>query len=94
MDRFTEAGWTLAVCTNKRIDLTRLLLDALGLTPRFGAILGAVSVGGGLGGASGSLISGALYDWTGDYNAVLLFAIFAVALGSTPFWLVRALAQR
>lgn len=44
MDRFTEAGWTLAVCTNKRIDLTRLLLDALGLTPRFGAILGADSI--------------------------------------------------
>lgn len=62
--------------------------------PNVGAVLGAVSLGGGLGGASGSLISGALYDWTGDYNAVLLFAICAVAMGSTPFWLVRALAQR
>lgn len=62
--------------------------------PNVGAILGAVSLGGGLGGASGSLISGALYDWTGGYNAVLLFAIFGVAMGSTPFWLVRALSQR
>jgi len=62
--------------------------------PNVGAILGAVSLGGGLGGATGSLISGALFDLTGDYHAVLVFAIAGVALGSTPFWLVRALAQR
>ena len=41
LDRFAAAGWALAVCTNKPEGLTLMLLDALGLTPRFAAILGA-----------------------------------------------------
>ncbi len=41
LDELTAAGARLAVCTNKRTDLSLALMDALGLAPRFAAILGA-----------------------------------------------------
>ncbi|TDH36013.1 phosphoglycolate phosphatase [Pseudohoeflea suaedae] len=40
MDRLDGAGMTLAVCTNKREDLARTLLEGLSLTHRFAAICG------------------------------------------------------
>jgi phosphoglycolate phosphatase len=40
LDRLTANGCILAVCTNKLEGLSRLLLDALGLTTRFAAICG------------------------------------------------------
>jgi phosphoglycolate phosphatase len=40
LDRFAAAGWTLAVCTNKYEALSRKLLEALGMAPRFAAICG------------------------------------------------------
>ena len=40
LDRLAADGCQLAVCTNKLEGLSRLLLDALGLTPRFAAICG------------------------------------------------------
>ncbi len=40
LDLLTEAGAKLAICTNKREHLSRMLLDALELTPRFAAIAG------------------------------------------------------
>ena len=40
LDRFAEAGWRLAVCTNKFERAARLLLDQLGLSERFAAISG------------------------------------------------------
>jgi phosphoglycolate phosphatase len=40
LDDLTSAGALLAVCTNKREDLSRLLLDALGLSPRFAFLAG------------------------------------------------------
>ncbi|HEY3697385.1 phosphoglycolate phosphatase [Phenylobacterium sp.] len=40
LDALKAAGARLAVCTNKRTDLSRALLDALGLTGRFDAIVG------------------------------------------------------
>ncbi len=40
MDALEAAGARLAVCTNKRTDLSVALLDALGLTGRFAAIVG------------------------------------------------------
>jgi phosphoglycolate phosphatase len=40
LDRFAHAGWLLAVLTNKPDPLTRPILDALGLAPRFAAIIG------------------------------------------------------
>jgi len=41
LDALTARGCTLAVCTNKGERLSRLLLDRLGLSPRFAAICGA-----------------------------------------------------
>lgn len=40
LERFTDAGWRLAICTNKLEGLARHLLDELGLTSRFAAIGG------------------------------------------------------
>lgn len=40
MQRFIDAGYILAVCTNKYEALSRRLLDGLGLTERFAAICG------------------------------------------------------
>lgn len=41
LTRFSDAGWKLAVCTNKLERLARLLLDELAMTSRFSAIVGA-----------------------------------------------------
>ena len=41
LDELAAAGAALSVCTNKRTELSRRLLDALGLTRRFAAIIGA-----------------------------------------------------
>jgi phosphoglycolate phosphatase len=45
LDRFAAAGFRLAVCTNKYERLSRLLLDALGLSDRFAAIAGQETFG-------------------------------------------------
>ncbi|MCE7030190.1 HAD-IIIA family hydrolase [Jiella avicenniae] len=44
MDELAAAGFALAVCTNKREGLARLLLDTLGLSSRFSAVCGADTV--------------------------------------------------
>jgi phosphoglycolate phosphatase len=41
LDALAAAGARLVVCTNKRTDLSLALLDALGLTGKFGAVVGA-----------------------------------------------------
>jgi phosphoglycolate phosphatase len=41
LDRMLDAGALLAVCTNKRTDLSVALLDALDLSRRFAAVIGA-----------------------------------------------------
>lgn len=41
IEQLTRAGARLCVCTNKRTALAVSLLDRLGLSPRFGAIVGA-----------------------------------------------------
>ncbi len=41
LDALSHAGAVLTVCTNKRTDLSLELLDALGLTHRFAAIVGS-----------------------------------------------------
>ena len=45
LDHLAAQGFILAVCTNKLEGLSRLLLDALGLTPRFAAICGQDTFG-------------------------------------------------
>ena len=41
LDRFAEAGYLLAVCTNKYENLAVSLIGALGIAPKFAAITGA-----------------------------------------------------
>lgn len=41
LDRLAGDGWRLAVCTNKPERLAALLLEALGIAGRFGALIGA-----------------------------------------------------
>ncbi len=43
LDTLQEAGWRLAVCTNKPEAAARILLDTLGITSRFAAIGGGDS---------------------------------------------------
>ena len=45
LDRFAAAGYRLAVCTNKYERLSKLLLEALGLSGRFAAIAGQETFG-------------------------------------------------
>ena len=40
LDRFEQAGFRAAVCTNKYENLSTALIEALGLSPRFAAICG------------------------------------------------------
>lgn len=40
LDRFAEAGWSFAVCTNKLESLSREIVAGLGLAPRFAALTG------------------------------------------------------
>jgi len=45
MDMLAARGIRLAICTNKREGLARKLLDTLGLSPRFAAIVGGDTLG-------------------------------------------------
>ena len=45
LDALAEAGAALAVCTNKRTELSTLLLEKLGLAGRFAAIVGPDTAG-------------------------------------------------
>ncbi|MFC3231165.1 MFS transporter [Marinibaculum pumilum] len=61
---------------------------------RLGIIYGTVTVGGGLGGASGSAMGGLLHDLTGTYDLVFAYSVLALCLGILPFFLVPGLASR
>ena len=43
IDRFAADGWRLAVCTNKLEEMSRLLLDKLGILDKFAAVGGGDS---------------------------------------------------
>ena len=45
LDRLEAAGVKLGICTNKQERLSLRLMDRLGLTQRFGAIIGADTIG-------------------------------------------------
>lgn len=61
--------------------------------PHFGRIYGFSTVSMGLGGAGGAWLGGFLYDVTGSYQLGLLLAMGFLAVGATPFVLVRAIAR-
>jgi len=46
LNALEAAGWRMAVCTNKPLRPTRAILEALGLAPRFGAVVGGDSLAG------------------------------------------------
>ena len=56
-----------------------------------GAIFGTLSLSMGLGAGSGSWLSGALHDWTGDYIASLALGLICSGLGLVIYWISPSL---
>ena len=52
------------------------------------SIYGAANIGQGVGAAFGALMTGILYDVTGNYNAGFLFCVLSLLFGLTLFWLI------
>jgi MFS family permease len=57
--------------------------------PRLGTILGAITIGTGVGAASGSWMAGWIFDVTGSYQVAFGLSIFFYACGSVAFWMLR-----
>jgi len=56
---------------------------------QLGTILGAITIGTGLGSAAGSWLAGWTFDLTGSYHLAFWLSIFFYACGSVAFWLLR-----
>jgi len=52
------------------------------------SIYGAANIGQGVGAAFGALVTGVLYDVSGNYNAGFLFCVLSLLFGLTLFWAV------
>jgi MFS family permease len=57
--------------------------------PHLGSILGAITIGTGIGSASGSFLAGWTFDMTGSYQVAFGLSIFFYACGSVAFWMLR-----
>lgn len=57
--------------------------------PQLGAILGVITIGTGIGSASGSWLAGWSFDLTGSYQVAFGLSIFFYACGSVAFWALR-----
>jgi MFS family permease len=57
--------------------------------PNLGTILGTITVGTGLGSASGSWLAGYVFDVTGSYRVAFGLSIFFYVCGSVAFWALR-----
>jgi MFS family permease len=57
--------------------------------PRLGTILGAITIGTGVGSAAGSWMAGWIFDVTGSYQVAFGLSIFFYACGSVAFWMLR-----
>ena len=57
--------------------------------PQLGTILGVITIGTGIGSASGSWLAGWTFDFTGSYQVALGLSIFFYACGSVAFWALR-----
>lgn len=55
--------------------------------PHFGRIYGSLSIGGGIGGASGTWLSGKIFDLTGRYRIAFLVMLSAILLSVILLWL-------
>ncbi|MDX5360949.1 MAG: MFS transporter [Alphaproteobacteria bacterium] len=58
-----------------------------------GGIYGSITMGMGVGAATGSLISGVLQQMTGAYFASFGMSFLAAAAGLAQFWMIRALSR-
>jgi hypothetical protein len=56
---------------------------------QFGTILGAITMGAGVGSALGSWLAGFTFDVTGSYRVAFSLSIFFYACGSVAFWMLR-----
>ena len=57
--------------------------------PNLGTILGAITIGTGLGSASGAWLAGYVFDVTGSYRIAFGLSIFFYVCGSVAFWALR-----
>jgi MFS family permease len=57
--------------------------------PQLGTILGVITIGTGIGSASGSWLAGWSFDVTGSYQVAFGLSIFFYACGSVAFWALR-----
>jgi MFS family permease len=57
--------------------------------PNLGAILGVITIGTGLGAASGSWLAGFVFDTTGSYRVAFWLSILFYVAGSIAFWALR-----
>ena len=57
--------------------------------PQLGTILGAITIGTGIGAASGAWLAGWTFDLTGSYQVAFGLSILFYACGSVAFWLLR-----
>jgi MFS family permease len=60
---------------------------------RVGTILGAITLGSGLGAAVGSWSGGLIHDWSNSYDPMIAFALVNVLLGMAPFLIVPELKR-
>lgn len=60
----------------------------------FGRIFGFITVGMGIGGATGAWLGGFLVDVTGNYLTGQIIAMGAILCSSLPFMLIREMAKR
>ena len=57
--------------------------------PNLGAILGAITLGTGLGAAGGSWLAGFVFDTTGSYRVAFTLSIVFYVAGAIAFWALR-----
>jgi len=57
--------------------------------PQLGTILGAITMGTGVGSAVGSWLAGFSFDVTGSYRVAFALSVFFYACGSVAFWMLR-----
>lgn len=98
--RFYPNIWMLTafvVCFGSMIGSRGPLISATAMKifrgERVGTIYGTISIGSGLGAALGSWSGGLIHDFTGGYDALLLFSLISVVLGMIPFLAIRALRE-
>lgn len=65
------------------------LFPGPGLATIYGVAYACMSVGA----ATGAMMSGLLYDWTGGYQASIIFSMLNVILAVSPFWVYRELRK-